>query len=91
MDSLTKKVVGGIVTIGIGINGWFVRDLASSVKESHDAHIQSQTNIQVMSRDLSEVKEAVRGFQELRIDMAVLKHEVTDLKKSVDDKERRRN
>lgn len=90
MDSLTKNIVRGTITIGLAVNGWFIRELAVSVRQSHDANIQGQSTLQSMSREMSEVKEAVRGFQDLRIDVAILKHDVTDLKKSVDDKKGRR-
>jgi hypothetical protein len=74
--ALTRKLVGWIFGALLGINAWFVRGLATKIEEVFTDHV----TIQQMTKDLSEVKEALRGFQDLRIDVAILKHDVADLK-----------
>ena len=87
---LPRKVAWSIAGILMSGNLYFVRDLAETVKSTHELttrdRAQFTSAIDHLTKEISEVRQSVQGMQDLRIDVAVLKYSFSELKQSMDKK-----
>lgn len=80
LSPTTKKIIGVAFAILLGVNAWFVQDLASTVKTTANMQIADRAKVDQIAKEVSEVRESVKPFHDLRIDVAVLKYSVQELR-----------
>lgn len=80
-----SKLQGAGFALLLAINGYFVRDLVVTLKATQVQSVKTDSRVEGMAKELTDMKESVRGMPELRIDVAVLKFAVQQMQTSINE------